>query len=88
MRGGITSRTGQPCVRRPRVYLGIEPVAGKERYQTKVVLCQASGREGSESDGTRNLDVLTKWNTEPRLPMEVSGGVVWPTDERGRGGSL
>jgi integrase len=37
MRGSITSHKGQPNVWRLRVYLGIDPVTGKERYQTKVV---------------------------------------------------
>jgi integrase len=37
MRGSITSHKGQPDAWRLRVYLGIDPATGKERYKSKVV---------------------------------------------------
>jgi integrase len=37
MRGSITPHKGQPDVWRLRVYLGTDPVTGKERYRSKVV---------------------------------------------------
>lgn len=37
MRGSITSHKGRPDIWRLRVYLGVDPVTGKDRYRSRAV---------------------------------------------------
>jgi hypothetical protein len=66
MRGSIAPHKGQPDVWRLRVYLGTDPVTGKEPYRSKVV----------HAPKRRAEKILNQMDQEANAPVSTTSSMA------------